>query len=733
MKGYLNFDLELLDYARVDGRETMRSRVLDSPAGSEQDAEATPVEFPAGLRDDLGRLDRRELSGDGPIELGTKLGLLLLPIHARARYRESLAKLAAGEGLRIRMRADMPELASLPWEYACVVPPDLPAGQVGPECFLGLDRRISIVRYEGSIAATPLPRLAHAEIKVAVLLADVADPAYAPLKLKLEELNLRRALDGVARVETKFLWPGTVAQFQAALDKGIQVLHFAGHGDWQKQMGEEPGTIKGKGSLIFATEERAAFPLEVSQLAANLRARGVCLAILGACEGARRDAISPWTGIAPALVREGIPAVVGMQFGVRDGSAIAFGKRFYDQLAEGRSIDTAVAEGRVAVFTRQGAAERDWGAPVLYLRSTDSVLFPQPPGPLRLNLVLLGANLLLLGVWFLLHLYPLVSATLSRWILALGGAGVVAVLSPLLRLVWSLVRPRADTERTPPLDKIMRKRQATWLLGPLLAMSTLLLSVSGSFWLTLEETASEDAAVLSFTPPDGLPFAKGGVLRVTENARVAGGPFLFPIRGQVVTSLQTPPGWELKTPVQPRLWLPVHLKFPSSFYQPQLRLLKLVTGAGLPWPTADERDPGRTFGLEVTVSKDTPSGPAGEAKPFRLPDVRMGLIYLGASEEVLRQWAAREPAQVRATSLEGCIPSEATPPVREEWLLRWRSGDSTSLSTPVLESGDVVRIRVVNRQNDEVCFDQSVAASALVSGGSTTLCLVHEDGRACLD
>jgi CHAT domain-containing protein len=191
-----------------------------------------------------------------------------------------------------------------------------------------------MVRYEGRVAVTPLPRLARGEIKVAAILADVEDPAYPRLDLDREELNLRKALDGVARVETDFWRPGTVAQLEGALDKELQVLHFAGHGDWQTRMGEKPGSVEGTGRLILATEERGARPQEVGQLAASLRARGVRLAVLGACEGARRDAVNPWTGIAPALVREGIPAVIGMQYSVRDANAIVR-QRFYDQLAGG--------------------------------------------------------------------------------------------------------------------------------------------------------------------------------------------------------------------------------------------------------------------------------------------------------------------------------------------------------------------------------------------------------------
>ena len=719
MREYKNFDVELLDHARVDGRETLRSRVTASPAGGETDAEALPVELPAGLREGLERLERRELDADGLIELGTKLGLLLLPVRARGRYRESLAGLREDEGLRLRIRADAPELAALPWEFACVVPPGQPPGPPGPECLLGLNRRLSLVRHEGRLPVASLRRLAREEIRVAALLADVEDPAYPRLDLAREELNLRRALHGVARVEADFLRPGTLEQLEAALDKGAQVLHFAGHGDWQARMGEKPGSIEGTGRLILATEERKPQPQDVGQLAASLRARGVRLAVLAACEGARRDAVNPWTGIAPALLREGLPAVVGMQYSVRDGDAIAFSKRLYDQLAAGLSIDTAVAEARIAVFTRQGAAERDWGAPVLYLRSEHNLLFPPAPGPLRRNLALLGLDLALLGTWFYLHLYPLFGALLSRWTLALGGSGVAAGLLAVFRLAWSLLRPRADSERTPPLDRLLRRKGATWLLGPLLVLSLLLLGLSGSFWLTLEEGSGDDPVVVRFSPSEGLPFAPKGELRVSRGSPVAGGPFLFPIRGQVAASVEAPAGWELTPPFQPRLWLPVQLRFPSSFRKLELRVLMLVTGLGLPWPDQHDPQPGRTFRLEVTTGTGT----------FAVADLREGLVFLGAPGEVLERRAAQESEDDLNRSLGSCILDDSH---RDEWLRGWREGRRAWLATPVLAEGDSLELRVINNRNGRACFEETVPASSLDPGKITPHCLVRQR-QDCLD
>ena len=117
------------------------------------------------------------------------------------------------------------------------------------------------------------------------------------------------------------------------------------------------------------------FPVE--KLAQNLVGRNIRLAVFGACKTAQRDQLNAWTGVAPALTRAGIPAVVAMQYTIGDANAIAFSRRFYGALASGETIDAAVTDGRLAILNRSDLDERDWGVPVLYLRTPGGVLFPK--------------------------------------------------------------------------------------------------------------------------------------------------------------------------------------------------------------------------------------------------------------------------------------------------------------------------------------------------------------------
>ena len=87
-----------------------------------------------------------------------------------------------------------------------------------------------------------------------------------------------------------------------------------------------------------------------------------------------------WTGIGPALAQIGIPAVIGMQYGIRNTNATTFSEHFYHALAVGESVDWAMNRARLAIHNKlTDPDERDWGVPVLYLRmrveETEAVIF----------------------------------------------------------------------------------------------------------------------------------------------------------------------------------------------------------------------------------------------------------------------------------------------------------------------------------------------------------------------
>jgi hypothetical protein len=347
---------------------TFKVRILQSPAGEMAAGEEVRVEYnDKDLQSGLGKLDRRELDTSGVIALGRTLSAMLLPIDAkenrptvRELFARSLEHVGPDRGLRLRLRLPG-DLAVIPWEYAFVER----AGGEGINGFLALDPRIAIVRHEVLASALATPLLTG-DIKVVAAFA--AAEGLPELSLDDEMKFLNKAISGLSGIQLELCQHATLHKLQPLLP-GAGVFHFSGHGDFRREMGAKPGTYTGIGYLAFEDER-----LGAEQMGINLRGNGVRLAVLSGCHTGRRDGVSVWSGIAPALVKAEVPAVVANQYTIRDKCAIAFTRQFYQALAGGLPIERAVSAGRISAYNADKEG-RDWGVPVLYLRAADGQLF----------------------------------------------------------------------------------------------------------------------------------------------------------------------------------------------------------------------------------------------------------------------------------------------------------------------------------------------------------------------
>jgi hypothetical protein len=350
------------------GRLAFSVQVYRSPAG---ESGSIRQSTPPGLWRRLRAVEQRKLDQGEIIALGESLTDLLLPGEAQSLFERSLDHLERDEGLRVHLRLD-PALAGFPWEYLYL---SRGAGEKDVTGFLALDPRISFVRYEALPLAADLvarPR------RALVALASPDSPEYPHLDLVQERRNLEAALADVNGIAVNFVDQASLQNLTDALMGGADIFHFAGHGDFiQQGLGQRLGAITGEGALVLESGDGGVDLVPAEQLAVNLRGRGVQLAVLGACRTGRRDGENVWSGVAPALMRAGIPAVVAMQYKIWDEAAIAFSRSFYKGLASGLILDQAVAVGRIAAFNQTHARKddyelgrywQDWGAPVLYSR-----------------------------------------------------------------------------------------------------------------------------------------------------------------------------------------------------------------------------------------------------------------------------------------------------------------------------------------------------------------------------
>ena len=340
---YREMELELTGELIKDGEKrtgSFRVRVLRSPAGEMTNDQATPVEYDdKQLQYSLDQLEQRELDGDpdGLIALGRTLAGILLPTGGaddagvRELFAQSLAScIAADVGLRLRLRLPH-ELSVIPWEYMFVER----AGGVGADGFLALDPRIAIVRHE-SLTAPANPPLLTGDITVVTAFAAAED--LAPLDLDREQHVLNEGLKGLDLV-VQTLPGATLANLQPLL-AGAGVFHFAGHGGFAKQIGPRPGTYKGSGFLAFQDER-----VDAEQLAINLHGNGIRLAVLAACQTARRDGFYSLERHRASLDQDRNPRGCGQS--IRDQRLD--GDRLHPTVlssTRGRTTDRARSDGR---------------------------------------------------------------------------------------------------------------------------------------------------------------------------------------------------------------------------------------------------------------------------------------------------------------------------------------------------------------------------------------------------
>jgi hypothetical protein len=153
---------------------------------------------------------------------------------------------------------------------------------------------------------------------------------------------------------------------------GPVIVHFLGHG---RREG-------GKGQLLLSKADGRPHWIDAASFAELFGRQSLKLVVLQACDTAIPDQYVPFSGVAMALARAGLPAVVAMQYRIKTGVATAFTEAFYDKLLNDNTpIDVAVEAGRERLAEHLDARDRlAFGHPVVYLASHDGMLLDEP-GP----------------------------------------------------------------------------------------------------------------------------------------------------------------------------------------------------------------------------------------------------------------------------------------------------------------------------------------------------------------
>jgi formylglycine-generating enzyme required for sulfatase activity len=356
VKHYRDFDLLI---ERSGQGYTVR--VLDSPAGN---GDTTRIR--RSVATEIGRRVERlvqAFQGGEPADVARPLAEELGAALYRAAFAASVGRRfeiclheAAGRetGLRLRLRlTDVPELSCWPWEY------------LFHHRFLALSAETPIIRF-AEVGERFRPLRAALPLTVLVVIAAPADPLQVSADREWGLIEQALApLDRRVRLEP--LRTATLSALEERLRRDpVHVLHFIGHGGFDAANRE--------GALLFDDPRRRPSRVTGERLGALLLDHPTLrLVVLNACEGARHGEADAFCGVAQRLLQQRIPAVVAMQREVSNRAAVTFAERFYASLADGDPVEAAVAQARRAMDHEGHGVE--WGAPVLYLRSPDGVLF----------------------------------------------------------------------------------------------------------------------------------------------------------------------------------------------------------------------------------------------------------------------------------------------------------------------------------------------------------------------
>jgi hypothetical protein len=264
-----------------------------------------------------------------------------------------------GHGLRIRLSMDPAELAALPWELL---------HDPTRDHLFSTSISTLLVRYFDQ--SSRFGGLADQSVELPLNLLLVI-PQTPDLDADLERRSVEEALAGLQDLVNLTVADGLVtrqALSDALLESAFHVMHFAGHGAF----------AHGEGYIALNTAGRKADIVDAQSFSRLLgNHHSLRLVVLNSCSTGRTDSHRAFVGLAPALVSQGVPAVIAMRHPVVDEQAAAFAHEFYQQLCTGENsgqVDVALTHARnmlAVLYPRSDA----WAAPMLFTHAVDGVLF----------------------------------------------------------------------------------------------------------------------------------------------------------------------------------------------------------------------------------------------------------------------------------------------------------------------------------------------------------------------
>ena len=256
------------------------------------------------------------------------------------------------------------ELATLPWEYLYSPDTDRERG-----FFIATRNKLILTRQVPLNVAFEVLTPDEKPLRLLIAVSKPEDMGIVNAEPVVESIEkLKEGMPDSLRIE-RLNQPTKRSFMDKVRDFRPHVVHFIGHGAYDTQ----------EGRLAFVKDEKDKTVRWISDrdLADAFMDFQPRLIFLHACEGASSDSYEGFNGLALQLVYSKVPAVVAMQYPVKNMVAIQFAKTFYQCLGEGKPVDVAVQAGRLELgmyLGEQNFSSRAFGSPVVYLQSAQGII-----------------------------------------------------------------------------------------------------------------------------------------------------------------------------------------------------------------------------------------------------------------------------------------------------------------------------------------------------------------------
>ena len=257
---------------------------------------------------------------------------------------------SANRGIRIRLTIESPEVSAYPWEAL-----------YENNKYMATSVETSLTRFIPD--ATPDKRNFDRPLKILVIGSNPSRLGLTSVQVDREIEIIKGSLEEEIKNDNIMLDTeplGDVARIMVRLNnEQYNIVHFIGHGVFEDGTGYL-ALESDEGGLVLYDQEK------ISQIFQNQLTLG--LVVLNACQGAMTSTSKAFTGLAPELIKMGVPSVIAMKYSISNPTAKLFSEEFYRNLTK-MPIDENIQRVRHRILVDPKASAKDFIIPVLFMKA----------------------------------------------------------------------------------------------------------------------------------------------------------------------------------------------------------------------------------------------------------------------------------------------------------------------------------------------------------------------------